>query len=97
MDLDPSLIDLHFVTGAWVIEEDASSEERTVLYYNAGAVAPGASTSIFADTLTVSTETLATEYAGASFHIACVVDGVQNHNAEQSITSAWGHNFLGIQ
>ena len=33
-DLDPSLIDLHFVTGnGWTIDESASTKERTVLYY----------------------------------------------------------------
>ena len=33
VDLDPSLINLHFVTGAWVIDEEASPSERPVLYY----------------------------------------------------------------
>lgn len=34
-DLDPGLIDLHFVTGnGWTIDESASTRERTVLYYS---------------------------------------------------------------
>lgn len=97
VDLDPGIIDLHFVTGDWTIDPEASTDERTVLYYCVGAVAPGEATSPFTDTLTVSTEALSNQYAGAEPHIAALVDGVQNHNAGEAITSAWGHNFLGIQ
>ena len=98
VDLDPALIDLHYVTGTWIIDEAASTDERTVLYYNGGPLdANGGRSSIFTDTLTVSTEALSSKYAGATANIACVVDGVQNHNAEKAITSAWGHNFLGIK
>ena len=98
VDLDPALIDLHFVTGNWIIDEDASTVERTVLYYNAGALdSDGGVSSPFTDTLTVSTQAQSSKYAGATANIACVVDGVQNHNAGKAITSAWGHNFLGIE
>ena len=33
-ELDPSLIDLHFTENGWMIDEDASTDERTILYYN---------------------------------------------------------------
>lgn len=98
VSLDPDLIELGFVTDSgWVIDPDASTSERTVLYYSGGPVAPGGSTPNFTDTFKVSTSAIDSMYAGASCHIACVVDGVQNHNAAAAITSAWGHNFLGIQ
>ena len=98
ISLDPSLIELNFVTnGGWVIDQDATTKERTVLYYTGGPIAPGGSSPIFTDTLKVSADALDNMYSGATCHIACVVDGVQNHNAGAAITSAWGHNFLGIQ
>ena len=99
LDLDPSLIDLNFVTGeGWTIDEDASTVERTVLYYYPGPVdAEGGETSPFTDTLTISTQAGAAKYSEASCHIEAVVDGVQNHNAAAAITSSWGHNFLGIE
>ena len=98
VDLDPSLIDLHFVTGnGWIIDEAASTEERTVLYYNAGTLAPGADLSIFTDTLTVQTGAAAQQYEGAELWIEAVVDGVQDHNGGDAVTSVWGHNFMDVQ
>lgn len=51
--LSPNLIDLNFVTGnGWVIDESASTAERTVLYYT--AVLPvGATTPDFTDALRI--------------------------------------------
>ena len=47
------MIDLHFVEGnGWVIDEEASTAERTVLYYT-GIVPAGESTPNFADTLKI--------------------------------------------
>lgn len=63
-DLSPELIDLHLVNlgDCWLLDEEASTPERTVLYYNrllyAEENADGASkqsvTEPFSDTLTVS-------------------------------------------
>lgn len=51
--LSPELIGLHIVEGnGWVIDGDASTAERTVLYYT-GIVAAGAETPAFADTLRI--------------------------------------------
>lgn len=98
VDLDPSLIDLHFVTGAgWVIDREASTEERTVLYYDAGTLAPGDDSSLFADTLTIDTGAAAKPYENAECWIEAVVDSVQDHNGGDAVTSVWGHNFLGVQ
>jgi len=98
-DLDPSYIDLHFLTGGdWVIDDSASTAERTVLYYTKGALPKnGGQSSAFTDTLTISPNAASSEYNGAQFFVHAVVDGVQNHNADKAITSAWGHNFLGYK
>ena len=51
--LAPELIDLSFVTGnGWVIDESATTAERTVLYYT-GILPVGASTPAFTDTLRI--------------------------------------------
>ena len=97
VDLDPSLIDLHFVTGSgWTVDEEASTSERTVLYY-ASVLAPGEGTSPFADTLTINGKVvkLANEagdldYDQVTFHVQAVADAVQDHNGDAAMTSAWG-------
>ena len=96
--LDPNLINLHFVEGGgWTIAENESTEERTVLYYGS-PVAAGAPTTPFADTLTIDgrVSTLISadktyDYDGVQFHVDVVADGVQEHNGEAAMTSAWGH------
>ena len=51
--LSPELIDLNFVTGnGWVIDESASTAERTVLYFT-GILPVGATTPAFTDTLRI--------------------------------------------
>lgn len=105
VDLKPELIILNFPEGSgWVIDENASTDERTVLYYTA-PVAPGASTPSFVDTLTISSN-VSTEitredngshsydYGEVSFHVEAVADAVQEHNGEAATRSAWGDNSL---
>lgn len=48
--LSPALIDIHFLTDTWLLDESASTPERTVLYYPF-ILAPGQETPLFADTL----------------------------------------------
>lgn len=48
--LSPALIDIHFLTDSWLLDESASTPERTVLYYPY-ILAPGQETPLFADTL----------------------------------------------
>lgn len=51
--LSPDLIDLNLTEGSgWVIDESASTAERTVLYYTR-ALAPGKSTPALSDTLRI--------------------------------------------
>lgn len=51
--LSPELIDLNLLTGnGWVIDESASTRERTVLYY-ASALASGESTTPLSDTISI--------------------------------------------
>ena len=48
--LSPALIDIHFLTDTWLLDESASTPERTVLYYP-NILSPGQETPLFADTL----------------------------------------------
>ena len=51
--MSPDLIDLNLTEGSgWVIDESASTAERTVLYYTR-ALAPGESTPDLSDTLRI--------------------------------------------
>ena len=90
-DLDPSLIDLNFIEGeGWSIDADASTAERTVLYY-AEPLLAGQESSLFADGLTIKSDVLnGNEYKDATFHIEAIVDAVQTHSAEEAKLSAWG-------
>ena len=94
--LNPGLIKVNFVTGnGWTIDEAASTEERTVLYY-ASSIAPEQRTSEFVDSITIDPaarkiiEGDTYKYDGASFHIKATVDAVQTHNGQEAMTGAWG-------
>ena len=97
VDLDPGLILLTFAEGSgWEIDENASTEERTVLYYS-DVVPAGASTSSLIEAVAVSGKVQTAvsadktyDYDGTVFHVDIVADGVQEHNAEEAMTSAWG-------
>ncbi len=102
--LDPQLIELNYLTdNGWVIAEDQSTPERTVLYYTK-ALPVGESTPALSDTLRIN-ESIASEvnktvkdntitytykYDGYTFHLDTEVDAVQTHNAKDAIKSAWG-------
>lgn len=96
-ELDPSLIELNFVTGnGWTIDPAASTDERTVLYYS-GIVDPTGRTSEFMDSIYISPEVATLMdangnliYQGAECHIKATVDAVQTHNAQDAMTGAWG-------
>lgn len=111
--LSPSLIDLNLcnIAGAdgdqcWIKEDAATTEERTVLYYNK-LLPAGATTPKFTDTLSISGDidgnissytkedgTVVTtyNYNDYKFIVEATVDSVQDHNAEAAILSAWGKN-----
>ena len=102
-ELDPSMIDLN-LTGNWIEDTAASTEERTVLYL-ASPLAAGATSALFADGLTIKSDvaniTGASATAGSSFfywyddctfEVSAKVDAVQTHNAKEAVTSAWGES-----
>ena len=103
LDLDPSLIRLNFLTdGGWTIDQAASTPERTVLYYSA-VLSPGEVTPAFADAITIDSSVMRLisaedgdfEYDGVEFHVEAVVDGVQEHNGQEAMTSVWGRTNAG--
>ncbi len=104
-NLDPGLIDLHFVEGnGWTIDKKASTTERTVLYYS-GILDPGDDSSEFTDTLTIDSAVLTAvtkdagknkyDYKNVQFRIKATVDAVQTHNGTDAMTSAWGRTNEG--
>ena len=106
--LSPDLIGLHLTPGDnWLIDEKASTPERTVLYYkkilpvdevtdplsDVLVIDPSLAeayteTTTEDDEYTVITRTY--DYDGYKFMIEARTDGVQTHNAEDAIWSAWG-------
>lgn len=102
--LSPDLIELNYLTdNGWVIAEDQSTPERTVLYYTK-ALPVGETTPALSDTIRVN-ESIAQDvtkkvdgntirytykYDGYSFQVDAEVDAVQTHNAQEAIKSAWG-------
>lgn len=96
VNLDPALIDVHFVTdNGWEIDEAASTPERTVLYY--GDILPvGQDSSLFADKLTISSEVMrkmtgeAYDYEDVTIRLEARVEAVQTHNADDAMISVWG-------
>lgn len=113
-DLDPDLIVLNYPEGnGWVIDTDASTPERTVLYYqdiircedndkteNAGA---SQDTKPFVDKLTISSDVLTSmtgdeyDYEDVTFRIEAEVDAVQTHNDQEAMMGAWGRTKDGYE
>ena len=102
--LSPDLIELNFLTtNGWVVADQQTTDERTVLYYTK-AVKAGDTTPALSDTLRIdpkiateiektvkdNTITYTYKYNGYTFHIDAEVDAVQTHNAKDAIKSAWG-------
>lgn len=96
LTLDPSLIKLTWGTKAgWSIDEDASTPERTVLYYSK-KLAVGDDTKPFVTKVTIDSDVVRQvtgeeyDYEGMKFVVEAKVDAVQTHNGEAAMTSAWG-------
>ena len=103
VDLDPSLIKLSVVDGSgWSIDNEASTPERTVLYYS-GLLQPGDTTSPFVEKLSIDTKVMYEvtrvaelaeyDYEGVQFHVEVTADAVQDHNGNAAMTSAWGRTI----
>lgn len=105
-NLSPELIGLNLVNlgSDWLEDTDATTRERTVLYYSK-VLAAGETTPLFADKLTINgavatkvkqtpgedgSVTTVYEYDGVRFCVEAKVDAVQEHNGEDAIKSAWG-------
>ena len=106
-DVINSLIKLHFrEDNGWVIDHNADTKERTVLYYKdiVGTKPEERETQPFADYLViddtimdyakVTTETKGNTVTwvadGMTFMIEAEADAVQDHNGRAAIKSAWG-------
>lgn len=96
-DLYPSYIELDYAPG-WAVDDSASTQERTVLYYTGGPVASGASVPVV-NSIRINPAVSAIvkadgtySYQGCEFKIEVEVDAVQTHNAQDAILSAWGKN-----
>lgn len=89
--------------GNWIKDTSSTTDERVVLYYNQ-LLNAGAETDAFADSISIdkgvmkgakqtrSGNKIITTYAydGMQFNLEVQVDAVQEHNAQDAITSAWG-------
>lgn len=97
-DLDPKLIELEFDTSKWTIDTEASTEERTVLYYQ-GTLVPGEESAPLTKSIKISPVTLGKvatgkySYEGVEFQLKAVVDAVQTHNGNDAMTGAWGQTY----
>lgn len=97
-DLDPKLIELEFDTSKWTIDTEASTEERTVLYYQ-GTLAAGDETAPLTKSIKISPVTLGKvatgkySYEGVEFQLKAVVDAVQTHNGNDAMVGAWGQTY----
>lgn len=101
-DVYPGYIDLKLNLGdKWVKDENASTQERTVLYYTE-VLRNGSEAVEFANGLRIDPTVAAIvtkddsgvtyDYQGLEFRIKVDVDAVQTHNAEDAILSSWGKN-----
>lgn len=96
VDLNPAYIKLNFLTNnGWTIDKEASTPERTVLYYK-DIVPVDGDTTPFVDKFAIDGAVATAieggeyDYDNVSFHIKVTADAVQTHNGKEAMTSAWG-------
>lgn len=101
-DVDPYNIELPLANaGDWWVDQDASTRERTVIYYKK-LLRSQEDTTPFATNLRVhedvgkivtkNGDNVSFDYEGLKFQVKVDVDAVQTHNAEDAILSSWGKN-----
>lgn len=101
-DVDPYNIELTLANeGDWWIDKDASTRERTVIYYKK-LLESQKDTTPFAAGLKVNEDVgkivtkdgdnVSFDYQGKKFQVRVDVDALQTHNAEDAILSSWGKN-----
>ena len=84
-DLDPAIIGLHFPADTgWVIDEEASTPERTVLYYTR-LLPAGETTPALADTLTVEAGAILSAYT----ETVTYDDSITGY---RSVTTNWAYS-----
>lgn len=104
-NLYPGYIHLTYGEG-WVEDKNASTLERTVLYYTTSPLGGTAGTDGYpkavplvkdltidpkiSNTVTTNANGITYDYQGCEFHVEVEVDAVQTHNAKDAIWSAWG-------
>lgn len=109
-NLSPELIGLTFANldSAWIRDTTADTPERVVLYYNRLLRAGDEPTVPFVTNVTISNAMAASVHAeingtdvhtvydfdGVQFVLDVRTDGVQEHNAQEAIKSAWGRNVV---
>ena len=103
LNLDPKYVKLEFVTdNGWTIDKEASTDERTVLYYDK-VLEPGETSTEFVKSLTIDPAVATAvakldgsyDYEGMKFYIDARVDAVQDHHGEAAMKSAWGRTNTG--
>ena len=98
--LDPSLIRLSEEIPGWVRDDEATTAERTVYYYD-GKLTPDGGDIAFPETVTLDPAAVKEvrigengkyvySYDGAAFVLEFQVDAVQTHNGDDARISAWG-------
>ncbi len=88
--LDPEKIVLKGTGDGWVFDEEYSTKEKLVFYYTGIVEAGGAAPELKLDYCIDISAAKDKDYDGASFKLEAEADGVQTHNAQHAITSAWG-------
>ena len=96
--LSPNLIDLNLTGNGWIEDKNASTEERTVLYYS-GILAGGEEAPIFADTIRIdgsvatqaTKETVKSENGYTTITTTYKYDGV-TFNLEAQVDAVQTHN-----
>lgn len=108
INLNPDYINLKILCDAygsnngWLLDESASTTERTVLYYNRLLYSEiddsnrATETPAFSEELTISSDVYgyADDYNGKKFMVEVKVDAVQEQNAQSAAASAWGTNIV---
>lgn len=102
--LKPELIEINLVDGTgWLHDTAADTDERMVFYYSS-LLGSGETTGLLTDTITINNEVAqyltqtktgnkivtTYDYDGYQFCLEATADAVQEHNAQDAATSAWG-------
>ena len=105
--LSPALIDLSLTNldSNWILDKESTTPERIVLYYR-NILEKGETAPIFSTTITINGnlkgnvktveengEKITTyDFSDYKFILEATADGVQTHNPEPAMHSAWGRN-----